>query len=129
MSPQASSFFYVRKKDEGIRPCQDYRYVNEHTIKDTYPLPLISDLIDKVKDAKLFTKFDIRSGYNNIRIKEGDEWKAAFITPKGLFKPTVMFFGLSNSPATFQRFMNDLFKDMIAEGWLIVYMDDMLITS
>ena len=69
------------------------------------PLPLISDLIDKVKDAKLFTKFDIRSGYNNIR------------------------FGLSNSPATFQGFMNDSFKDMIAEGWLIVYMDDMLITS
>ena len=66
MSPQASSFFYVGKKDEGIRPCQDYRYVNEHTIKDAYPLPLISDLIDKVKDAKLFTKFDIRSGYNNI---------------------------------------------------------------
>ena len=129
MSPQASSFFYVGKKDEGIRPCQDYRYVNEHTIKDAYPLPLISDLIDKVKDAKLFTKFDIRSGYNNIRIKEGDEWKAAFITPKGLFKPTVMFFGLSNSPATFQRFMNNSFKDMIAEGWLIVYMDDMLITS
>ena len=93
------------------------------------PLPLISDLIDKVKDAKLFTKFDIRSGYNNIRIKEGDEWKAAFITPRGLFEPTVMFFGLSNSPATFQRFMNDSFKDMIAEGWLIVYMDDMLITS
>ena len=59
MSPQASSFFYVGKKDEGIRPCQDYRYVNEHTIKDAYPLPLISDLIDKVKDAKLFTKFDI----------------------------------------------------------------------
>ena len=119
----------LEKKDEGIRPCQDYRYVNEHTIKDAYPLPLISDLIDKVKDAKLFTKFDIRSGYNNIRIKEGDEWKAAFITPKGLFEPTVMFFGLSNSPATFQRFMNDSFKDMIAEGWLIVYMDDMLITS
>ena len=93
------------------------------------PLPLISDLIDKVKDAKLFTKFDIRSGYNNIRIKEGDEWKAAFITPRGLFEPTVMFFSLSNSPATFQRFMNDSFKDMIAEGWLIVYMDDMLITS
>ena len=59
MFPQASSFFYVGKKDEGIRLCQDYRYVNEHTIKDAYPLPLISDLIDKVKDAKLFTKFDI----------------------------------------------------------------------
>ena len=128
-SPQASSFFYVGKKDSGLRPCQDYRYVNEHTIKDAYPLPLISDLIDMVKDATIFTKFDIWSGYNNIRIKEGDQWKATFITSKGLFKPTIMFFRLSNSPATFQRFMNDSFKDMIAEGWLVVYMDNMLITA
>ena len=128
-SPQASSFFYVGKKDSGLRPCQDYRHVNEHTIKDAYPLPLISNLINKVKDAQLFTKFDIRSGYNNIRIKEGDQWKAAFITSKGLFEPTVMFFGLSNSPVTFQRFMNDSFCDMIAEGWLVIYMDDMLLTS
>ena len=88
-----------------------------------------SSQTSSTKDAKLFTKFDIQSGYNNIRIREGDEWKVAFITPKGLFEPTVMFFRLLNSPATFQRFMNDLFKDMIAEGWLIVYMDDMLITS
>ena len=82
-----------------------------------------------VKDATISTKFDIRSRHNNIRIKEGDQWKATFITSKGLFEPTVMFFGLSNSPATFQRFMNDSFKDMIAEGWLIVYINDMLITA
>ena len=81
-----------------------------------------------VKDTTIFTKFNIQFRYNNIRIREGDQWKAAFITSKGLFKLTVMFFGLSNSPATFQRFMNNSFKDMIAEGWLIVYMDDMLIT-
>ena len=99
------------------------------TIKDTYPLPLISNLINKVKDAQLFTKFDIQSRYNNIRIKEGDQWKAAFITSKGLFEPTVMFFRLSNSPTTFQRFMNNSFRDMIAEGWLIIYMDDMLLSS
>ena len=98
-------------------------------IKDAYPLPLISDMINKVKDVTIITKFDTQSGYNNIRIREGDQWKAAFITLKGLFKPTIMFFRLSNSPATFQRFMNDSFKDMIAEGWLIVYMDDMLITT
>ena len=128
-SPQASSFFYVGKKDSGLRPCQDYRYINEHTIKDAYLLPLISDLINMVKDTTIFTKFNIWSRYNNIRIKEGDQWKAAFITSKGLFEPTVMFFGLSNSPATFQRFMNNSFKDMIAKGWLIVYMDDMLITT
>ena len=128
-SPQASSFFYVGKKDSGLRPRQDYRYVNEHTIKDAYPLPLISDLIDMVRGATIFMKFDIQSGYNNIRIKEGDQWKAAFITSKGLFKPTIMFFRLSNSPTTFQRFMNNSFKDMITEKWLIVYMDDMLITA
>ena len=128
-SPQVSSFFYVRKKDSGLWPCQDYHYINGHMIKDAYPLPLISDLIDKVKDVTIFTKFDVQSGYNNIRIREGDQWKAAFITLKGLFKHTIMFFRLSNSSATFQRFMNDFFKDMIAEGWLIVYMDDMLITA
>ena len=128
-SPQASSFFYVGKKDSGLRPCQDYQYITEHTIKDVYPLPLIPDLIDKVKDATIFTNFDIQSRYNNIRIKDGDQWKATFITFKGLFELTVMFFRLSNSPTTFQRFMNDSFKDMIAKGWLIVYMNDILITA
>ena len=129
-SPPASSFFFVGKKDSSLQPCQDNWYINEHTIKDAYPLPLISNLIDKVKDATIFTKFNVQSGYNNFQIKEGDQWKAAFITSKGLFKPTVMYFGLSNSPATFQRFMNDSFRDMIAKGWLIVYMDDLpIITS
>ena len=128
-SPQASPFFFVKKKDGGLRPCQDYRYVNEHTIRNAYPLPLISDLVDKLRDAKVFTKFDVRWGYNNVRIKDGHQWKVAFITHKGLFEPTVMFFGLTNSPATFQRFMNDSFRDMIAEGWLVIYMDDLLVFS
>jgi len=78
---------------------------------------------------KLFTKFDIRWGYNNVRIKEGDEWKAAFITNEGLYEPTVMFFGMTNSPATFQAMMNAIFEDEIREGWLTVYMDDMLIAT
>ena len=101
-SPQASPFFFVKKKDGGLQPCQDYRYLNSHTVRDGYPLPLISDLIDKLKDAKVFTKFDVRWGYNNVRIKEGDQWKAAFITHRGLYEPTVMFFGMTNSPPTFQ---------------------------
>ena len=88
--------------DGGLRPCQDYCYLNEHTTRDTYPLPLISDFIDKLKDAKLFTKFDVRWGYNNVHIKDGHQWKATFITHKGLFEPTVMFFGLTNSRVTFQ---------------------------
>ena len=115
-SPQVSPFFFVRKKDGGLRPCQDYRYLNEHTVKNAYPLPLISTLIDKLKRAKYFSKMDIRWGYNNIRIREGDEWKAAFTTPYGLYKPLVMFFGQCNSPPTFQVFMDSTFRDMITEG-------------
>src|SRR3981189_2213132 len=99
------------------------------TIKNSYPLPLISELIDKLKGAKMFTKLDIHWGYNNVRIKQGDEWKAAFITNKGLFKPLVMFFGLTNSPGTFQTMMNHLFRDQIARGCVVVYMDDILIFS
>jgi hypothetical protein len=72
-------------------------------------------------------KFDIRWGYNNIRIKEGDEWKAAFLTPQGFFEPLVMFFGLTNSPATFQAMMNKIFRMEVAQGWLLVYMDDIAI--
>ena len=101
-SPQASPFFFVKKKDGKLRPCQDYCYLNEHTTRDTYPLPLISNLVDKLKNTHHFTKFDIRWGYNDVYIKDGHQWKAAFITRKGLFEPTVMFFGLCNSPATFQ---------------------------
>ena len=93
-SPMASPFFFVKKKDGALRPVQDYRKLNEMTIKNRYPLPLIQELIDKLKLSKVFSKMDIRWGYNNIRIKEGDEWKAAFRTNKGLFEPTVMFFGL-----------------------------------
>ena len=84
------------------RAIQDYQKLNEGTIKNKYPLPLIGELVDKIKDSVYFTKMDIRWGYNNIRIKEGNEWKAAFRTNRGLFEPTVMFFGLTNSPATFQ---------------------------
>ena len=101
--------------------------MNAGTVKNTYPLPLISELIDKLKGAGIFTKIDLRWGYNNVRIKEGDEWKAAFRTNRGLFEPTVMFFGLTNSPATFQAMMNTIFKDLIDTGKVVIYMDDILI--
>src|SRR5258707_5480649 len=101
--------------------------MNEYTNQIVYPLPLISDLMINLKGSKFFTKLDLRWGYNNIGIKEGDEWKAAFVTNRGLFEPTVMFFGLRNSPATFQAMMDDYFGDMINEGWLVIYMDDILI--
>ena len=105
----ASPFFFVKKKDGKLRPVQDYWKLNEMMIKNRYPLPLISELINKLTHAKIFSKMDIQWGYNNIRIKEGDEWKAVFWTNRGLFEPLVMFFGLTNSPATFQTMMNDVF--------------------
>ena len=126
-SPFASAFFFIKKKDRKLRLVQDYRKLNDITIKNRYPLPLIFELIDKLKNAKYFTKLDIRWGYNNIRMKEGDEWKAAFQTNHGLFEPLVMFFGLTNSPATFQTMMNSLFRNLINRGKVVIYMDDIMI--
>ena len=128
-SPMASPFFFIKKKDGKLRPIQDYRRLNDITIKNRYPLPLISELTDSLKNAKYFTKLDVRWGYNNVRIKKGDEHKAAFRTNRGLFEPLVMFFGLTNSPATFQTMMNDIFKDEIARGFVVIYLDDILIFS
>lgn len=128
-SPMAAPVFFVKKKDGKLRFVQDYRKLNEYTVKNRYPLPLISDIITQLRGAKWFTKFDVRWGYNNVRIKKGDEWKAGFATNRGLFEPLVMFFGLTNSPATFQALMNSIFADLIAEGKVAVYLDDILIYS
>ena len=126
-APMASSFFFVGKKGGDLRPCQDYRYLNQKTVKNAHPIPNISRIMDKLKGSKWFTKMDIRLGYNNIRIREGDEWKAAFRTPNGLYEPTVMFFGMTNSPATFQSMMDHIFSDLVMKGGVIIYMDDILI--
>jgi hypothetical protein len=127
-SSQASGFVFIEKKAKGgYRPCQDYCYLNEWTVKDAYPLTLISDLLLRLRDAKYFTKLDLHWGYNNVWIKEGDEHLAAFNTNRGMFEPLVMFFRLCNSLATFQRMMNTYFQDMITKGWIVMYMDDILI--
>ena len=120
-------FFFIKKKDRKLLPVQDYRKLNTITIKNRYYLPLISKLISKLKNAKYFTKIDIRWGYNNIHMREGDEWKAAFRTNRGLFKPLVMFFGLTNSPTMFQTMINSLFCDLINHGKVVIYMDDIMI--
>ena len=109
------------------RMVQDYQYLNSWTIRNNYPLPLISELVDKVGKAKYFTKFDLRWGYNNVQIKKGDEWKAAFTMHRGAFEPVVMYFGLMNSPATFQTMMNSIVQDLIDQGVVVVYIDDILI--
>ena len=92
-------------------------------------MPLISDLIDSIEKKKVFTKIDLQWGYNNVRIKEGDEWKAAFSTPEGSFEPTVMFFGLTNSPATFQVIMNDLLRDLVVEEKVAVFINDVMVAT
>ncbi len=126
-SPYAANFFFVKKKDGKLRPVQDYRPINKWTMKNRNVSPLIPQVINRLRGCTLFTKVDVRWGYNNIRIKEGNEWKAAFLTPEGLFEPTVMFFGLTNSPATFQMMMNTIFRTEVAQGWLSIYMDDITI--
>jgi len=121
-----SLVFFVLKKDGKKRMVQDYRYLNSWTIKNNYPLPLISDLIDSIRKKKVFMKMNLRWGYNNVRIKERDEWKAAFSMPEESFEPTVMFFGLTNSPTTFQAMMNDLLRDIVVEEKVIVFIDDVI---
>jgi len=96
-------------------------------IKNNYLLPLISDILENIGTKKIFTKMDLRWGYNNVRIKEGDEWKAAFMMLEGLFEPTVMFFGLTNSPATFQAIINKLLRDLINIGKVAAFIDDVII--
>src|SRR5579859_7215457 len=127
MSPIASSFFFIDKKDNKLRPIVDYHALNAETIENAAPLPLIPKLVNKLCGARYFTKLDICWGYNNIRIREGDEYKAAFKTSLGLFQPTVMTFGLCNAPATFQTFMNNIFESMIDNRHVVIYLDDILI--
>jgi hypothetical protein len=115
-SPLGAPVFFIKKKDGKLRFVQDYRALNAITRKNRYLLPLIDDLIHRLKGARYFTKLDVRWGYNNVRIREGDEWKAAFRTNRGLFEPLVMYFGLTNSLATFQTMMNEIFQDLITEG-------------
>ncbi len=116
------------KKDGSLRPCIDYRGLNDITVKNRYPLPLMSSAFELLQGAAIFTKLDLRNAYHLVRIREGDEWKTAFNTPTGHFKYLVMPFGLSNSPAVFQALVNDVLRDMV-DRFVFVYLDDILIFS
>jgi len=121
--------FYIPKKDGSLWLVQDYRKLNQVTIKDKILLSLIGEVINKLKEVKFFNKLDLIWGYNNVLIKEGDEWKVAFLINKGLFKPQVMYFGLCNLPGTFQRMMNSIFQELLHEEVLANYMDDFVILA
>ena len=128
-SRYAVLYFYIPKKDSSLQLVQDYRKLNQVTIKDKTPLPLIGEVINKLKEMKYFNKLDLIWKYNNIWIKEENEWKAVFLTNKGLFEPQVMYFGLCNLPGTFQRIMNSIFWELLHEGVLANYMDDFVIPA
>jgi hypothetical protein len=129
-SPYMSLFFF-RPKPGGMELCgiQDYKKLNEITVKDQYPLPLISDILRRVQGSCIFTKMDLWWGFNNVRIHKGDEKKVTFITPLGLFKPAVMQFGLCNMPSTFQQIVDDILTKEKSSGFIEVYVDDILVHS
>nr|XP_023655862.1 uncharacterized protein LOC111837765 [Paramormyrops kingsleyae] len=127
-SPVAAGFFFVGKKDGGLRPCIDYRALNAITKKRREPLPLIPSTLEQLRRAWIFTKLDLHSAYNLIRICEGDEWKTSFLTSTGQYEYLVMPYGLANSPSIFQAFINDIFQDVL-HRFVITYIDDILIYS
>jgi len=105
----------------------DYHNLNDQTMKNNYPLPLIMDLIDNMGSKQVFTKMDLQWGFNNIRIKERDEWKGAFTTHVGSFELTVMFFGITNSLVIFQAIMNEILRNMINKEKVAAFVNNMLI--
>ncbi|SOV07450.1 uncharacterized protein UDID_18908 [Ustilago sp. UG-2017a] len=127
-SPARSPVLFVPKKDGGLRLCVDYRGLNEITVKNRAPLPLIEEQLFLLRKARIYTKLDLRAAYNLIWIAKGDEWKTAFGTQLGLYEYLVMPFGLANAPAHFQSFINDIFRDIIGV-YVVVYLDDFLIFS
>ncbi|XP_015260796.1 PREDICTED: RNA-directed DNA polymerase homolog [Cyprinodon variegatus] len=127
-SPLGAGFFFVGKKDGTLRPCIDYRGLNAITVKNKYPLPLLSSALEPVQSATIFTKLDLRNAYHLVRIRRGDEWKTAFKTPLGHFEYQVMPFGLCNAPSVFQALVNDVLRDYL-NLFVFVYIDDILIYS
>ena len=127
-SAGAPILFVPKPHGRGLRLCVDYRGLNKITMKNRYPLPLMDELRDWVQGSTIFTKIDLKVGYNLVRIKEGDEWKTAFRTRYGHYEYLVMPMGLCNAPASFQNMMNDILRDLLDRG-VICYLDDILIYS
>lgn len=125
-SPWAAPVLFTGKKDGNLRPCFDYQRLNALTVKNRYPLPLTMELVDSLRNAERYTSLDMRNGYNNLRVKEVDELKLAFICKRGQFKPLVMPFGPTGAPGYFQFFISDIFRDKIGKD-LAAYLDDLLI--
>ena len=127
-SPYGAPVLFVQKKDNSLRMCIDYRALNKLTVRDRYPLPRIDDLLDRLHGSKVFSSIDLQAGYHQIRISDEDKPKTAMLTPLGQFQWKVLCFGLTNAPATFQRVMNNIFREHIGKC-VLVYLDDILVMS
>ena len=127
-SSHGAPILFVKKKDGSLRLCVDFRSLNKVTKKDHYPLPLITDLLDTPRKARIYTKIDLQHVYHLVRIAEGNEWKTAFRTRYSSFEWLVIPFRLTNGPVAFQRFMNNIFGDLL-DQCVVVYLDDILIYS
>jgi RNase H-like domain found in reverse transcriptase/Reverse transcriptase (RNA-dependent DNA polymerase) len=130
-SPWSTPWFFIKKKDGALWLIQDYCEMNKWTVQDVYPIPWIKQILKGLHGKELFTALDICWGYNNIHIKKEDRWKAAFKMPEELYQLNVMFFGLTNSPTTFQQTMDRVFMQLKNKypGMIFVYMDDILVTT
>lgn len=128
-SEYAAPIVLVKKKSGEVRMCVDYRSINKVTLKDNYPLPLISDCIEFLGGKNCFSLLDLKNGFHQLKMDEQSVKYTAFVTPNGQYEYTRMPFGLKNGPAVFQRFVTNIFRDMIEAGELIIYIDDILIAT
>jgi hypothetical protein len=128
VSPWGAPVLFVKKKDGMLRLCIDFWQLNKVTVKNNYPLPRIDDLFDQLKDVKIFSKIDLRSGYHQVRIKDEDINKTSFRTRYGHYEFMVVSFGLYNAPVVFMCLMNGVFKDYL-DKLVIVFLDDILVYS
>ena len=124
-----SLVFFIGKKDRNKQMVMDYYNLNDQIVKNNYLLPLITELINNMGSKKVFTKIDLRWGFNNVRIKKGDEQKEVFTIYIGSFEPTVMFFGITNLLAIFQAIMNKILRDLINKGKVMAFVNDVLVET